>query len=724
MSSVAAAEQSNGETQFRFESDLWRVDGQTEAALRAVWPKIQPGLDGMLNDFYVFMVKFPELVPMLSDKGKIDCLKVLQKEHWQTFFQANFNEAYLNHVIGIGKTHARVELKPKYFLSGCSFMLERMLRIIIESNRRNPAAAADQAAALVRTVLMETEIALGVYVDATVATESRANMQALAEAFERELDEAVDFVRRGAKDMESAVNNVLDAASKVSEDSEHVTTASGHANENAATIAGASEELSASIAEISRQVEHSTAAARDAAEQSQGAKALAEDLAQVSKRIGSIVQLIERISKETRLLALNANIEAARAGDLGRGFAVVAHEVKTLADQTNNATGDIRNEIQAMQQAILNAIEAMGRVAERVQAVTGDISGIASAVTEQEAVTREIATNVGATAQSILTVHERISSVAQEADASTREANNLQVATRGMIDSVVGIKRRVIATLRSTRQADRRTEDRIAVDLVAKCTVGGKTWSGRTDNLSIGGAQIREAAMAQAISGKNAAIVVDMERVGTARGIVVATENDAVHIHFQQIDDQVARRLTDLLDRCRREDDEIIAIAKDTARRIGESFEEALNRKELVWDDLWDVEYQMIRGTDPAQYSTRFLPLCDRVLPGIQEPLLTRNARITFVVAVDRNGYLPVHNRQYSEPQRPGDRAWNTAHCRNRRMFDDRTGLAAARNRQPILVQTYRRDMGGGQFVNMKDISAPIMVNGQHWGGLRFGVKS
>jgi methyl-accepting chemotaxis protein len=67
--------------------------------------------------------------------------------------------------------------------------------------------------------------------------------------------------------------------------------------------------------------------------------------------------------------------------------------------------------------------------------------------------------------------------------------------------------------------------------------------------------------------------------------------------------------------------------------------------------------------------------------------------------------------------------AWNTANCRNRRVFDDRVGLAAGRNTQPFLLQAYRRDMGNGAFAMMKDVSAPIMIAGRHWGGLRLAYK-
>jgi len=112
------------------------------------------------------------------------------------------------------------------------------------------------------------------------------------------------------------------------------------------------------------------------------------------------------------------------------------------------------------------------------------------------------------------------------------------------------------------------------------------------------------------------------------------------------------------------------------------------------------------------------------MLPKFQEDLLSRNPELIFAVSVDTNGYLPVHNRKYSQPQRPNDPTWNVANCRNRRMFNDRVGLAAGRNTKPFLFQAYRRDMGGGNFAMMKDISAPIMVNGRHWGGLRIAMKN
>ena len=104
--------------------------------------------------------------------------------------------------------------------------------------------------------------------------------------------------------------------------------------------------------------------------------------------------------------------------------------------------------------------------------------------------------------------------------------------------------------------------------------------------------------------------------------------------------------------------------------------------------------------------------------------MLTRLPGIIFCCAADRNGYIATHNLKVSQPQRPDDPIWNAANCRNRRIFNDRAGLLAAQNRQPVLHQTYDRDMGGGNVVFLKEADCPIMVNGEHWGNLRLGYSA
>ncbi|ESQ88865.1 methyl-accepting chemotaxis protein [Asticcacaulis sp. AC460] len=169
-------------------------------------------------------------------------------------------------------------------------------------------------------------------------------------------------------------------------------------------------------------------------------------------------------------------------------------------------------------------------------------------------------------------------------------------------------------------------------------------------------------------------------------------------------------------------DSPFLVSAEDAAGRIGALFEKAVADGVISLADLFDESYAPIAGSDPQQYMTRFVGLTDRLLPDIQEAILSSDSRIAFCAAVDRKGFLPTHNRKFSQPQRPGETEWNTANCRNRRLFNDRVGLRAGSNSGEPLVQAYRRAMGGGKFVMMKDISAPISVHGRHWGGFRIGV--
>jgi methyl-accepting chemotaxis protein len=169
-------------------------------------------------------------------------------------------------------------------------------------------------------------------------------------------------------------------------------------------------------------------------------------------------------------------------------------------------------------------------------------------------------------------------------------------------------------------------------------------------------------------------------------------------------------------------DSRFVQVVQSTARRIGKLFEEAVAQGDVGERALFDRDYRPIPGTDPKQMMAGFTEFTDRALPPIQEPLMDFDPRVVFCAAVDENGYLPTHNLKFSKPQGP-DPVWNAANCRNRRLFNDRTGLNAGKNTKEFLLQTYRRDMGGGVFVLMKDASAPIYVSGRHWGGFRMGYR-
>jgi methyl-accepting chemotaxis protein len=188
---------------------------------------------------------------------------------------------------------------------------------------------------------------------------------------------------------------------------------------------------------------------------------------------------------------------------------------------------------------------------------------------------------------------------------------------------------------------------------------------------------------------------------------------------------RVSERMIEVTAACGIEtaDSKFIAAAQQAAGQIGTLLSDALRQGRTTLDELLDERYSAIAGTEPQQHLTRFTKFADQLFPQVQEPMLNIDPQIVFCIAADRNGYIACHNQKYNHAQRAGEVAWNTANSRNRRIFNDRTGLASARNRKPFLLQTYRRDMGGGQFVLLKEAAAPIVVNGRHWGGLRLAYK-
>ena len=163
--------------------------------------------------------------------------------------------------------------------------------------------------------------------------------------------------------------------------------------------------------------------------QAQHTNEMVQGLANAANKIGEVVKLINDIASQTNLLSLNTTIEAARAGDAGKGFAVVANEVKSLANQTAKAIGDIiSQQITAVQNATKEAVSAIQSIAGTITEINEISSSIASAVEEQGAATKEIARNVEQAATGTTEVSKNIGSVTTAAEEAGASANQVLTA--------------------------------------------------------------------------------------------------------------------------------------------------------------------------------------------------------------------------------------------------------------------------------------------------------
>jgi methyl-accepting chemotaxis protein len=160
-------------------------------------------------------------------------------------------------------------------------------------------------------------------------------------------------------------------------------------------VSAATEKLSNSVNAISHRVSESANMAAVTSEKAAVASRAVEDMSTQAACIGSVLELIRNIARQTNLLALNATIEAARAGEAGKGFAVVAAEVKSLANQSAQATERVEGSVQTILQSVETAVQQIHEITGAAQKARELAAGISSAVDEQSQATQEIAHQVG-----------------------------------------------------------------------------------------------------------------------------------------------------------------------------------------------------------------------------------------------------------------------------------------------------------------------------------------
>jgi len=263
-------------------------------------------------------------------------------------------------------------------------------------------------------------------------TERKQVMGALADRLEAAVGGIAHMVSSSATELQATAQSMATTAGQTNQQAAAVTAAAEESGVGVQTVAAAAEELTASIGEIARQVAQSTRMTGKAVSDARRTDAIVRALADGAQKIGQVVDLITNIAGQTNLLALNATIEAARAGDMGKGFAVVASEVKSLAQQTSKATGEIAAQVGQIQSATAEAVEAISGIGTTIEAVSEIATAIAAAVEEQTAATAEIARNVQETAASTRDVAANIAGVSQAATSTGAAASQVLEAASGL----------------------------------------------------------------------------------------------------------------------------------------------------------------------------------------------------------------------------------------------------------------------------------------------------
>ena len=277
-------------------------------------------------------------------------------------------------------------------------------------------------------------------------------MAAAIHAFHGKVAAALAAAGGAVDNLEHTSQTLTASAEQTSSQAASVSSAAGAALGNVQTVAAATEELTASVGEIDRQVQQSSTIASHAVTDAERANAMVAGLTDAAEKIGAVIKLINSIAAKTNLLALNATIEAARAGDAGKGFAVVANEVKTLANQTAQATDEIARQVQAVQHATGEAVTVIGGIGQVIREINDIAGSIAASVQQQGAAVQDIAHNAQHAATGAMDVTRHIGEVTQAADHNRQAAGDVHNASTAVAEHLASLKGEIDRFLAMVRE--------------------------------------------------------------------------------------------------------------------------------------------------------------------------------------------------------------------------------------------------------------------------------
>ena len=375
-------------------------------------------------------------------------------------------------------------------------------------------------------------------------------------------------------------------------------------------IAEGHEAITQSLAQVASLVDHVT-----------GLEGRLRQFLEVIETVGGISDQLGAIARQTRLLGVNAAIEAARGGEATQGFAVVADEIRRLAGQAGESAasvGDKLGQLDRDARHLISGVEAnIGRgrdVSAHIDTLSVTMAEIASLVTQ-----------FGDRSHAIVTCTD-------EADAD-----------------VGALRQGLTSFSESAAESAQRVE-------MAK---------------------------------------VQLEQL---EGMANDMLNTAAHGGHQTRDSRY------------------IAYAEDGAGQVSRLINDALSSGQLTPSALFDGNYRLIQGSDPPQYDNGFTAFADSIIRPLLDRQTGQDKAIVGCCLIDMNGYLPTHITARSQPQRPGLRAWNMEHARNRQIFMDSQTRRALDGDGDFFLFTYRQDLGEGRYRALRSVFVPLVFEGRRWG--------
>ncbi|PSJ61936.1 globin-coupled sensor protein [Pseudaminobacter soli (ex Li et al. 2025)] len=422
------------------------MDQKARTALSKLQPLLRQSLGPALATFYEKVKATPETRKFFGDDRHMAGAKGRQEEHWQIIASATYDDAYVDAVLKIGQTHARIGLEPRWYIGGYALVIEQLIHAIVKEqwpsllqmNRSRSESVAESLSCLVKAAMLDMDLAISVYLETLdeqrrkaeeagqegirqertiVANSIGVGLAKLADKdltyrIEAEMPEAYhqlqgDF-NAAIEQLEAAMQSVSSRTNAIQSGTQEMATAAKNLSHRTEQQAASLEETAAALDQITATVKTSAEGAAHAREvviaADQDAKQSAlivrqaveamDEIMKSARQINQIIGVIDEIAFQTNLLALNAGVEAARAGDAGRGFAVVASEVRALAQRSAEAAREIKELISASTTRVEGGVKLVMETGKSLERILEQVTDINNVVTQIAVGAQEQATGL------------------------------------------------------------------------------------------------------------------------------------------------------------------------------------------------------------------------------------------------------------------------------------------------------------------------------------------
>jgi len=357
-----------------------------------------------------------------------------------------------------------------------------------------------------------------------------------------------------------------------------------------------------------------------------GLESRLRDFLPIIETVGGISEQLREIARKTRMLGLNASIEAARGGEATRSFTVVADEIRFLAERADHSAASVG--------------EQLGELDKRARALIG---GVEENIRQGQ--------STGIHIDELRTAMDRIGGLVTAFRARSSDiADSTAEASHDVRQLSQGLDHFSTASMEHARQLDE-----------------------------------------------------VVERVDRLEGYANDMFNSAAHAGLESRNSR------------------FIALGLEGAAEVVRAIEDGLARGLLGRAALFDTDYQPLPGTDPVQYRNRFVPFADTAIRPLLDAQTARDQAIVGCCLIDRNGFLPTHISEKSQPQRQGQRKWNLENARNRQIFMDSQTRRALDDEGDFFLYSYRQDFGDGHYRALRSVFVPLRFDGQRWGLYELG---